>query len=129
MKRLFFIFLLLCSLLGFSQELECCKTVKNVKEMLKGDWKVKGDDSKTFYYFWFDGDSGGMNQRVMTDQEGEYDDVTCQPFVNILEVNKMFKIEFIELVSSSIQNIYVLNHDSLIFGDNEVKVEYERVKD
>ena len=127
MKRIIYIIIFLFSICAFSQELMCCKTASEVKTKLEGSWKIKGDNSKILYKFWFEDNSGIMDRYKETDKKNEYTFFTCPPFVEILIEKGIFKIEFVGLAGSSIRKIYVLNENSLILGDGKTRIEYLKV--
>jgi len=121
------VLLLIFPVILFGQKLNCCKTIEEVKHALKGDWVLEGVDSKTIYKFWFENDSGGMDEMVKTDVDGEYISLSCQPFVEIVKKRRKFQMLLTHMVETEVFNIEKLNSKRLLLKNKEREVVYLKV--
>lgn len=112
---------------GFSQKLECCHTVEEVKNTLEGNWKEKDSSSKIIYNFWFSDKSGGMDEMEESNGDGEYIALTCQPSIRVFKKKKKFKIEFTYMLEVVTYDILELNTQKLFFKNKNSKMKYEKI--
>ena len=129
MKHLIFITLFLFSSFIYSQELKCCKTIDEVKEILKGSWKNYFDIQETVYQFEFSDDSGIINEMIKTNVDGEFIMLECPTYIRIKKKENGFKIEYQYMVSSETFDIVSLNSDKFIIKNKNSEIEYVKIKD
>ncbi len=127
MKDLFKIIVLLVSINSFSQNLECCNNLNDVKKEIQGDWKLKGGSENLIYRFCFDKNKGFIEvleelnlppkaEKTIANELVFGDNSTI---VNIKSKKSVFFIELVYSHTSVSEQILVLNKDCFIYGKGE----------
>ncbi len=133
MKRLFCAIFLLSFFNSLSQNLACCKTISEVKSLIKGDWKLKGDSKNVVYRFSFSGDKGyievlgEMNLPPKAEKTRENDIIINDHEVFKISLKKQtYFIEIQSLTYTVIEQILVLNQSNFIYGNKNSKRVFTR---
>jgi hypothetical protein len=93
MKKTLFLILTFLPLNLIGQELNCCKSKKEIEVFLNGDWKKKDSDPNYLYRFEFNNGTGKFKVFVI-DEEGTLMLVEKNlPDIKILKTKKGFEIE------------------------------------
>ncbi|WP_111309643.1 hypothetical protein [Confluentibacter sediminis] len=123
MKRILTILVLIVSLHAFSQSLECCHNVEEVKKAIEGDWKLKGDTRNVVYRIWFVKDKGFIEAleelNLPPKAEATYSGKSAieeQTLVDVTFENGLFFMDIMYGYGEVLEPISVLNNDNFIFG-------------
>lgn len=128
MKKIHFIFFLLpLSLLG--QELDCCKSKKDIETHLNGIWKMKDSDSGFCYEYQFSEDGLGEFIVFKLKKDGSLKQINeKQPVLKILSTKKGFEIEHDFVAFKTYSGIKHLDSVKLVVkGNDGGETEYYRV--
>ena len=126
-RHLVFITTILFSYFGQAQNLECCKTVDEVKVVLEGFWVT--DDSDTIFRFWFEDKTGGITEMERTDDPDEYLIIDDHTILEVMETDKGFNLLFTELYGSEEYKIIKLNITELIILSDHYKRTFTKLTD
>jgi hypothetical protein len=108
---------------AFSQDLKKCKNLSDVKSLIEGDWKLKGDSKNVVYRFSFSNNKGfievlqEMNLPPKAEKTTENEIViNDHEMFNILSKQGGYFIEIQSLTYKIIEEIVVLNDTNFIYG-------------
>ncbi|WP_396601744.1 hypothetical protein [Algibacter sp. R77976] len=134
-KNLVIIASLLLSIHSFSQNLECCKTISEVKKYIVGDWKLEGDSKNVVYRFSFSKTKGfievlqEMNLPPKAVKTRENDIIiNDHEIFNIQSKQGHYFIEIQSLYYEIKEQILVLNDTNFIYGSGDSKHVFIRDK-
>lgn len=123
MKKLFCILILLIAFNGISQNLDSCKTVAQVKNLIKGDWRLKGDTKNVVYRFSFYKNQGfievlpEMNLPPKAEKTKDSDMIINKKSAfNIQLKQEAFFVVIQNLNYEVTEKIEVLNKSNFIYG-------------
>ncbi len=129
MKKAIFLFLITLPLFVFGQELDCCKTEKDVEMFLTGYWKINDSVSKVHYKFWFTKRQGNLTILELTEDNYEYIVLDDHPFVDIIENGLGFKLNFTDLSENRSSDLKYLDSKKMILDMNGETIEYLKIKE
>lgn len=126
-KKLLITLFLIASIKGFTQKLECCNSVQEVTENLKGNWVMKNDDSNLIYQFYFYNGIGRIFELKKEDlKSGRTQISSGKPVFKIIKNMLGYKIEFISMSGSVKARIKYMDNKSFIISIKGHLVEYLR---
>lgn len=124
MKNLINTLVLCISLQTLSQNLECCKTIQEVKLAIEGDWKLKKGNQNITYRFIFNNNKGiieVLEELNLPPKAAvsyyEKPDINGQTMVNVEFKNGVFFIKLSNLIFEVSEQIFVLNDEYFIYGN------------
>ncbi len=93
MKKTLILLLILLPLALLGQDLECCKSKKDVEKYLSGNWKKKDSDLKEFYQYKFD-DTKGESKIFKINDDGTLSVIkNSESLIKISKTSKGYRIE------------------------------------
>lgn len=108
---------------GVSQNLTCCKTISEVKSLIKGDWKLKGDSKNVVYRFSFSEDKGfiealkEMNLPPKAEKPHNVENIiNHHEIFSIKSKQGIFSVVIQGLNYEMVEQIFALNETSFIYG-------------
>lgn len=111
---------------GTAQNLDCCKSVSEIKMVLEGDWLLKKDSRNKIYRFHFQQNDGRVEVlgELNLPPKAEYTvlkDVNeiSESKVNISFKNDGYYIEFIYPFGSVTERIRILTENRLVYGSGK----------
>ncbi len=115
----------------FAQQLKCCNTIEDVKEILAGKWKQVNTESNQIYNYEFEGKYYGNLEtyEAPTDENIVEIIVSCEPRVTVLKTEKGFQLEYTYMLGTSVSNMKYLSKTKMILiEEGNVEVEYKKLK-
>ena len=111
------------TLFGAAQNLECCKSVSDVKKVLEGDWLLKKDSRNKVYRFHFQDGAGKLEvlEELNLPPKAEHTAVEdayeiSESIVNISAKKDGYYIELVYTFGSVTERIRVLTEKKLVYG-------------
>jgi len=92
MNKNLFLLMIFVPLHLVGQQLDCCKTIKEVESYLNGKWKKSADDKKEYHYIFNEGQ--GIFLALKVNEKRALETINNMPVgLKILKSEKGFKIE------------------------------------
>ncbi|QRM89178.1 hypothetical protein FG167_08005 [Lacinutrix sp. WUR7] len=127
-KNYLLFFLLLIPFSNFAQSLECCSSDKEIEEAITGYWKIKNDDSKSIYHYWFENGRGNVENVEISETIGEYKPVEkSHSHIYIKKEADTLKLEYIYRYGNWTSVIKKLDKSNLTLETNGESTEYHKV--
>lgn len=128
MKNVFVTILFLTPIILIGQDLNCCKTKKEVENYISGYWKIKDSLSKIRYNFWFEKGRGNLTILESINNDSEYLVLDDHPFVDIIKNDVGFELKFTDLYENRLANIKYLDSVKMVLHMEGKKIEYQKMK-
>jgi hypothetical protein len=128
MKKVLLLILIFSPLNLIGQELECCKTEKDVETYLSGDWKKKDSDLNRLYRNEFKNGKGKFKVFVINEDGTLKPAEENVPEIRILKKDYGFEIEHDFGVVKTITGIKYLDSNKLIVTRRDgAETEYYKI--
>jgi len=129
LKKYILVGLLIFPLSLLAQEKTCCASEKEVETTLSGYWKIKNDDSKSLYHYWFKHDRGNVETVETSETIGELIPVEkSHSYIYIKRENDVFILEYIYRYGNWTSTIKLLDENNLVLETNGETTAYYKVK-
>ena len=128
-KNYFIVLLLLIPFSTFVQNIECCSSDKEIEEALTGYWKIKNEESKSIYHYWFKNGRGNVENVQVTETIGKYKPVEkSHSYIYLKKVDDTYILEYIYRYGNWTSKIRKLDANNLTLETNGESTEYYKVK-
>ena len=112
-----------------AQELECCKSEKDIENTITGYWKIKDDNSKSLYHFWFENGRGNVETVQTTETVGKYIHVDkSHSYIYIKKEDDFYILEYIYKYGKWTSIIKQLDSNNLVLETNAENTAYYKIK-
>ncbi len=128
MKNILVLILCFFSLTLLGQNLECCKTEKDVENYLSGKWKLKGSDSKTIYRYWVEKGKVRLEYYKSDDKEKGIHRTDNDAFIGIIKYENGFKLDYTYPFDSVTAELKHLDSEKLIVVRDGEEREYYKIE-
>ena len=128
MKNVFAAMLFLTPIILLGQDLNCCKTKKEVENNISGYWKIKDSISKIRYNFWFEKGQGNLRILELINNDYEYLVLDDHPFVDIIKKDVGFDLKFTDLYENRLANVKYLDSVKMVLKMDGKNIEYRKTK-
>lgn len=113
-------------MLLIGQDLDCCKTKKEIENNISGYWKIKDSISKIRYNFWFEKGQGNLTILEPITNDDEYLVLDDHPFVDIIKNDIGFELKFTDLYENRLARIKYLDSVKMILLMDGKNIEYQK---
>ncbi|WP_452226688.1 hypothetical protein [Lacinutrix cladophorae] len=129
-KKYFIFFLLLIPFINFAQSLTCCTSQIEIENALTGYWKIKNEDSKSIYHYWFENGRGNVENVKSTGTIGKYKPVEkSHSHIYLKKEESQFVLEYIYRYGNWTSTLIQLDATHLVLETNGEITEYYKVKE
>jgi|TARA_R110002020_G_scaffold123474_6_gene279939 hypothetical protein len=120
------IILIFLPLTLFGQQLKCCETENEVRELVIGKWKAEKFDSNTFFEYF--GDSSGIQYKIYNfDENGKlWFNEGDMADVEILRYEDGFKLKYSTMFEEWISELKYLNSTKMILITDGEEIIYHK---
>ncbi|MFD2822122.1 hypothetical protein ACFS5M_00470 [Lacinutrix iliipiscaria] len=112
-----------------AQDKDCCSSEKELESVLSGYWKIKDDDSKSLYHYWFKNNRGNVETVQTTGTVGQFIPVeNSHSYTYIKKVNDSFVLEYIYRYGNWTSVIKQIDENNLVLETNGEITKYYKIK-
>ena len=129
LKHFLLLTLLICPLSLLAQDNICCASAEEIESVLTGYWKIKDDDSKSLYHYWFKNNRGNVETVKTTGNVGELIPIKkSHSYTYIKKENDSFYLEYIYRQGNWTSTIKQIDENNLVLETNGEITKYYKIK-